>query len=195
MLTYEYRSSGRAPDTGLFLQKASVLPSRFAEYAAAPRSPLAAWQRLCGLLLLFDMLAAQKIPMSDLTFTKEGKPGLSGDPVFFNLSHAGDLVAVALCDRPVGIDIEPYGQNPLRRSGIAARYFTPAERELLSSSAAPERTFTEIWVRKEAAVKESGAGLSALRQTDTVAVPPTLETVLRDGTGAEYFMAIYTKKA
>ncbi len=90
-----------------------------------------------------------------------GKPlleGIVGAP-HFNLSHSGNFAALAIADRPVGIDIE------LVRSitdDIAGRFFSPAEVHALRKlpSSEQEAAFFRCWTRKEAFVKALGTGLN-----------------------------------
>ncbi len=39
--------------------------------------------------------------------TERGKPYFAGNPVFFNFSHSGGRVVLAVSDAPVGVDTEP----------------------------------------------------------------------------------------
>ena len=88
-----------------------------------------------------------------------GKPALPGGP-HFNLSHSGDLAALAVCaSHEVGVDIET--RRPVE-SAVAERFFSPAERAALSAlpAAAWEAGFFNAWTRKEAVIKALGLGLS-----------------------------------
>ena len=75
--------------------------------------------------------------------------------LYFNLSHSGEMVACIICKNEAGIDIERERKiNP----AIADKYFTKAEKELISENL---YTFTDIWVRKEAVAKADGRGIAA----------------------------------
>lgn len=80
----------------------------------------------------------------------------------FNLSHSGDLAAVALVrGRRIGIDIE--AERPLTDSALLARRILgPSERKRLESL--PERAraaaLLTAWTRKEAVLKAIGTGIS-----------------------------------
>lgn len=92
--------------------------------------------------------------------TEHGKPYLPGTPVEFNLSHSGDLVCVALAPAgvPVGVDVEQVRAvdwPALRRS-----VFDDAEWAASGTAPDPDAARTQIWARKEAAVKASGHGLA-----------------------------------
>ena len=94
----------------------------------------------------------------------DGKPSLPGDPPLrFNVSHSGDLAAVAVArGREVGVDVERrravHGE-----AGVADRIMS--ESELARYRALPEGErgdfLLRLWARKEALVKVSGVGLRA----------------------------------
>ncbi|MGH9210110.1 MAG: 4'-phosphopantetheinyl transferase family protein [Acidimicrobiales bacterium] len=91
-----------------------------------------------------------------------GKPRLAGDAGHdFNLSHSGTLVAVAVARRRrVGVDVQEV--TPVDAPGMARRFFTPAEAACVAATARVEtrqRLFHELWTRKEAVLKATGAGL------------------------------------
>lgn len=106
-----------------------------------------------------------------------GKPECEG--VFFNLSHSGDMVLCAICDMPVGCDIEKVTDAPLE---IADRYFSEKERQYIDSSQSlPEisRRFFRLWTMKESYVKMTGEGMNL--SPERVEIVPDVLTVLRDG--------------
>jgi 4'-phosphopantetheinyl transferase len=90
-----------------------------------------------------------------------GKPFLEGDDsVAFNVSHSGEWVVLAFAKRcRLGVDIERL-RSDRDMTGIAERFFSPEEMELVARSGDPQRTFFQVWVRKEALVKAHGQGLS-----------------------------------
>ena len=72
---------------------------------------------------------------SQLMYGKNGKPYLKDKSIYFNLSHSGDYVVLAVADYEVGVDIEkiePYDH------AIAARCFTQGESEWLQSQGTDE---------------------------------------------------------
>ena len=88
-----------------------------------------------------------------------GKPGIAHGPQF-NLSHSGDMVALAVCpDRPIGVDIERH--RPFD-PGIVTRFFSEREQRALSGLTGKdlENAFFRVWTRKEAIIKALGFGLS-----------------------------------
>jgi 4'-phosphopantetheinyl transferase len=96
--------------------------------------------------------------------TAHGKPyldvGGSTSPVELNLSHSGPVVALALAPPgvPVGMDVEQrrtIDWPTLRRSVFADQEWADTE-----ATPEPDRRRTDLWARKEAAVKASGHGIT-----------------------------------
>ena len=88
-----------------------------------------------------------------------GKPYFTGIPVYFNISHSGDRVAVAVSDSEVGCDVERKNGRVLQ---IAKRFFTEEEFAYLSgmdNDDVRRLEFTRLWTLKESVVKCSGEGL------------------------------------
>lgn len=79
--------------------------------------------------------------------------------VHFNLSHSGELVAVAVADRPVGIDVEVCDRHLVRPEALAGRLF--ADRSEWETLPEPERTraLLQQWTRAEALLKATGEGV------------------------------------
>jgi 4'-phosphopantetheinyl transferase len=109
---------------------------------------------------------------------EHGKPFLTGwgdvPPVQFNVSHSGELVAIALAGPAweVGVDVESRSRtvnwHALRRS-----VFADAEWQDTAASADPARARTDAWSRKEACVKATGHGLAtSLRSVLITTSPP-----------------------
>jgi 4'-phosphopantetheinyl transferase len=105
-------------------------------------------------------------PPTALTWAagRHGKPGLvpPWDGLHTSLSHAGDMIAVAVSTgRPVGVDIQDLVPG-LDVTGLSARFFPPDEAQYVAAGrGAPARAdrFARLWVRKEAAVKAAGSRL------------------------------------
>ncbi len=84
---------------------------------------------------------------------QHGKPRVAGAPEF-SLTHAGDLVGIAVHAAPVGLDVEQ--ERPLPDlAGMAAHACAPAE------SVPDAGAFFRLWTRKEALLKTTGLGLSS----------------------------------
>ncbi len=89
------------------------------------------------------MLAEQSgIPMEEIRIlrTEKGKPYAEGLP-YFSITHSGEWVAVALSDRPIGIDME---------------LLRPVDPRLAERIGADPEHFFEEWTAKEAHYKIYG---------------------------------------
>jgi 4'-phosphopantetheinyl transferase len=106
-----------------------------------------------------------------------GKPRVTGPAASlgarFNVSHSGDLLAIAVCrDDEVGVDVERLDERLLPDvEAIARRHFVPDEQRSLAGSLPARRLaeFFRMWTLKEAVLKAVGAGLS--QPLTRVAVP------------------------
>ena len=108
-----------------------------------------------------------------------------------SLAHAGDRVLVAAArDWPVGVDVEPI--EAVGFDGFAAVALTTGEARTIEALAGPERLRARAaaWVRKEAWLKASGAGLTVDPRGIDSAWPAT-GVVVRDLTvGPGYSAAV-----
>ncbi len=120
----------------------------------------------------------------------EGKPRFADGavPYAFNLSHAGQTVALLFADgkTPCGVDCEEF--RPLRnRESIAARMFTAAEREWTDTQSDPVRAFFRIWTAKEAFIKYTGEGFSHALSDVAVDMPKGTVHSLQSGRAGVLF--------
>jgi 4'-phosphopantetheinyl transferase len=95
-----------------------------------------------------------------------GKPSLAGGPQF-NLSHTGDIGALAIADFELGIDIELV--RPVERD-VAARFFAADEVARLDGLTDQDwlAAFYRCWTCKEAFIKARGEGLGKALDTFSV---------------------------
>jgi 4'-phosphopantetheinyl transferase len=92
----------------------------------------------------------------------EGKPRLQGLTGWdFNISHAGNHVAVVVGRGSVGVDIEQY-REVREMESIVARYFHPKEQAAWRDlpPARQPAAFFLLWSAREAAMKCAGLGLA-----------------------------------
>lgn len=114
-----------------------------------------------GYTLLSDVTDKTQVHME---YGKYGKPYLEEKPdLQFNLSHAGNYVAAAFAEKPVGIDIEYMRTANL---AVAERFFTAEEYAYLQVGRAEHgdgewlnREFAWLWTRKESYIKAVGDGM------------------------------------
>jgi 4'-phosphopantetheinyl transferase len=93
-----------------------------------------------------------------------GKPRIeepvAARQISFNMSHSGDLALFAFTIGPlIGVDIEAVRNMP-NALGIARRFFTVGEAELLAAAENVSDYFFRFWTRKEAVIKAVGTGLA-----------------------------------
>ena len=97
-----------------------------------------------------------------LALTEHGRPFLPDSPdLAFSISHAGDVVAVALVrGARVGLDVEALDRR-VDLPALAARIFNPADLTRFNAVAEPDRAraFFRAWTGKEAVLKAKGLGL------------------------------------
>ena len=102
--------------------------------------------------LLFQTLQENELRVSMVSFTDAGKPYFPESHLFFSISHSHGICAVAVADRPVGVDVE-----------IIKTSYAPhlIERSLTENEkAAYDGDFTRLWCRKEAVAKMTGDGIN-----------------------------------
>lgn len=104
------------------------------------------------------------------TYSPHGRPGLfrTGGPALdFNLAHSEDQALLAVATSSVGVDLERL-QAPPDLMDIARHYFSEREVSALERLRPESRDhgFFCAWTRKEALLKASGLGVSALRQVE-----------------------------
>jgi 4'-phosphopantetheinyl transferase len=89
-----------------------------------------------------------------------GRPFLRTDPsVQFSLAHTRGLVAVAVADVPVGIDVERSDRTV--GSPLVRALHSGEQRELgRLQGSERHRAALRCWVRKEAALKATGQGVA-----------------------------------
>lgn len=101
--------------------------------------------------LLYKTLQINNLPTGTVYFNDTGKPCFKDCPIFFSLSHTKGLCAVAVGDRPVGVDIECCRTN--YNPHMVDRSLCTAEKRIYDGD------FTRIWCRKEALAKMTGEGI------------------------------------
>lgn len=193
MIAYRYMDASLYREEEDFREGLLLLPEALRPHAAAPKDKEARALRLGGLVLLTVLWASESghTPLPPIAFSEKGKPYFTEGDLYFNISHSGRIALCALSDRPIGVDIEPLRKSfTEKEEGIARRFFTEEEQRLLAASFDKGEIFTKIWVRKEALVKKSGEGASALSLTDTVGLRFAKEETVTDNEGKKYFLAI-----
>ena len=113
----------------------------------------------CEMLPVSDVMSAvatdeEKTPVIEKN--EHGKPYVSGNPWYFNVSHSGDYLAIVFSQNECGIDIQKRKEvkNFVRMCG---KFSAAEERTCLDVG---ECAFFDIWASKEAYGKCLGVGLT-----------------------------------
>ncbi len=115
-------------------------------------------ENILGRVLLNRALIDKRAGDYTVEYVANEKPRLITESgLYFNISHSGDLVALALSDREVGCDIQeirPY--NPK----VAKRNYSEKETEFIENSEDKDKSFIRFWALKESVLKYTGKGIS-----------------------------------
>lgn len=148
--------------------------------AAAIAAPLRRAQFLAGRWLAANMLA-QHLGGSAvdwlLTCVRGEAPRIAHGPgtaferPFVSIAHRGDVVACALADAPVGVDIEIEGRLRGAAADHAPFVLSPGEAPEFASTPAADRAAFVLarWTLKEAWAKQAGRGLALGEMRDLTA--------------------------
>ncbi len=120
-------------------------------------------RKAVAILLSKFLVNGQKYEYADTIKRNEhGKPISKINNKYFNISHAGKMVAGIVADGQVGIDCEEQKADRFNIE-IANKFFHKSEVEFLllnDNFKAQLNKFYYIWTRKEAVVKGDGGGLT-----------------------------------
>ena len=138
-------------------------PERAAEIAACSHERVRRDKTLDWQALLYGLKKSLSLSPETLHFRPRKTGGWTCDEAFFSLTHAGDFVAAAVSNRPVGVDLELESAFEARFAG-RAKDWTALRRKAYTSSElrACENdslsVFLTRWTRKEAIFKQTGTG-------------------------------------
>jgi 4'-phosphopantetheinyl transferase len=118
---------------------------------------------ICHGFLRLLLAGKIKADPSEVSFKRGeyNKPGLAGDPLFFNISHTKKAFAIGISEEfPLGVDIENMDRR-VDLTSISKAYFSRRELEYTMKSGADQKErFFLIWTRKEALLKAIGTGIT-----------------------------------
>lgn len=110
-------------------------------------------------LLLMKLLEEESVSQPMFETGKYGKAYISNhEDIYFNLSHSRSLIACAISDMEVGVDVEY--NDPEIDLDIAKHYFFNTEYESIMKSETPSDEFFRYWVLKESYMKYTGLGFN-----------------------------------
>lgn len=130
--------------------------------------------------LMLKELIGEGLPVTgygNWEYNEHGKPYLANGP-YFSISHCKEGIAVAVNDKPVGVDIES-----IRRADedLIKRVMYAREQEEIAQAAEPDRVFTRLWTLKEAVVKWRGTGIESFEQLQYLLFPSLDRDITRPG--------------
>jgi 4'-phosphopantetheinyl transferase len=149
---------------------------------------------LLGCTIVRKVLAARlSLPAASIGLDRAcpdcGRPHgkVRADGVELSVTHSGELVGVAVSDRPVGLDVEKIDPG-IDVDGLAKVSLADHEIQNLEQYDDKPRAFSRYWTRKEAVVKATGDGL----RTDlrTVTGPPAGLQLVDLDVGLDYTAAL-----
>jgi 4'-phosphopantetheinyl transferase len=130
---------------------------------------------------------------------KNKKPGIPGNPVYFNLAHTRDAFALVISKESyAGIDLEKVNLS-MDFLSIIKTFFSNREREfILQSESEANNRFFLLWTRKEAFLKALGTGIIdnltqvEVSEQDNYINKRLFDSFISDSASNEHF--IYSKK-
>ena len=139
-----------------FSEKLNKLPLTVQKHILRRKQKIKKEISLRGYVLL--QKALQKdfgIELDQLTFLPSGKPVIKDQNIFFNISHSGNLVGVAISrSGTIGLDIEKFRKFEKIESSFA--FFSKVEQQAILDAELPDEKLIELWSKKEAFVKAIG---------------------------------------
>ncbi len=152
---------------------------------------------------LLRLVLAQCLNVSPLEISYQNginnKPGLVGDPIYFNVTHTKEAFAFAISrDFYVGIDLEDVNQF-IDIHNIIESFFSKKEREyILNQQTETKNRFFLLWTRKEALLKALGTGIInnltqiEVSEQENFINKKSFDNLVSDSAFNEHF--IYSKK-
>ena len=111
-------------------------------------------------LMLFEYIEMSRYRDVEWKYNEHGKPYIPGAP-HFSISHCKAGIAVAIDEKPIGIDIETIRHAD---EDLIARTMNAEERQQIQT----DRDFIRLWTQKEAVVKQLGTGIYSFEQLQNV---------------------------
>ncbi|MCL1830136.1 MAG: 4'-phosphopantetheinyl transferase superfamily protein [Oscillospiraceae bacterium] len=121
---------------------------------------------LLSYLMLQDALANHYASINTIDFdiNEHGKPYLSDNKdVFFSISHTKNIVAVAVADFEIGLDIEATRDAGTSLIEMVA---SPSEQETIKTASDKQTAFMRLWTMKESYAKAHGISVASILKKD-----------------------------
>lgn len=105
---------------------------------------------------LLSSYLINQLSKEELLKTSNGKPYYQNGP-FFNISHSGKYVIMAISEKEVGVDIE---ENIEKNTSMLLKIFNEAEAKMIKEHA----DFYYLWCAKESLIKCMGSSIAKIKE-------------------------------
>ncbi len=99
------------------------------------------------------------IDLTKVKFNENSKPYIPGNKICFSLSHSLDVIALAISNKPIGIDVETIMPLPIVRQ-LAQRLLNKKQLSLYYKAKDNCVWFAKYWTQHEAYIKLKGNSIS-----------------------------------
>ena len=150
-------SANFLPDTKTILSAKDYTEA--SRYSNPAKCELAIRSRIIRRQILSHEL---QCPAAELDFVvKNGKPGLANERrLQFSTSYSGSLMALAIFDKPIGVDLEEIDDGASNEDVVDALFHVEEIQQISRNSSVDKiKTFYAIWTQKEAFAKALGQGM------------------------------------
>ncbi len=96
--------------------------------------------------------------VENFSYNEHGKPFLSNENLFINLSHGKSAVVAGFSESPIGVDAEFIREKYPKI--VCKRVFTSSEIEQIERADSPTLAFYKFWTLKESYIKCLGDGFT-----------------------------------
>lgn len=148
------------------------------------------------LMCIIEIRYNLHLKKTNIRKTSFGKPYINckGLSINFNISHSGNMIAIAISDSKIGIDIEVLKPIKFDLTSYDG-FFTSKELKAIIESKNRNKAFFVLWTQKEAAVKYSGIGLKGFNKNHIIAKTMFIDSFFLKGIGhEEYAVSVVCKK-
>ena len=162
---------------------------RYKEVRAVKNDEVRKHKYFAWKLLEYALMHSFAYDITKLELTKSPSGKWVSPSCEFSITHSGDLVAVAVSKKPVGVDIQV--QKDVLSSSFAERMFTKDEQEalaLLPDDQARKNELLNLWAQKESIFKTFNSYKYIPAEIETSDYKTHSETV--DVDGVTYHIAV-----
>ena len=155
-------------------------PERQAEIDGISRESVRREKYFVWKLLEYAVASTIDMPIEELSFKKLPSRKWISDKICFSLSHTDGVVAVAISDRPVGVDVEKIRPH---RQGLERSILTKKELTQLSATE-PKYLWEQIirlWTQKESIFKAGDGEIFEPTKIETAEYSVKTEMLSFDG--------------